>query len=402
MSPASLRIRALYFFLFLFLGGQGNYLALWLESHGWTDVQVGWLGAVRSACLIVVPLFWGRLADRDGHPGRVLVITAVGSLLGFLPHVVTTDYVLLLVATLTFHVFREGILPAADTATLQLVSREGGTFGRHRIWGSLGFITGGFVLAACVSLLSREATPWVLALMAVATLGPVFLVSRAEAQLGRARRLAEAQPDARVEAAQGLRAAARHILQPDVLRLFGVIFLWRVAMSGFFQFLPLHLGRLGVPDGAIGAYWAVGVVAEILLFARAVPWFGRFEARRVYTLCMAACALQCGLFAITTNPWVFLALMSLHGLTFGIAFYTAVIWLGALVPRSALATVQALLYAFGFGLGGAVSSVTSGYLYSDSGGAGLFGAAAAVALVTTLLAVPLLRDRTRFGDAATR
>ncbi len=392
MSPATLRIRTLYFVLFMFLGGQGNYLPLWLEAHDWSDVDVGWLGAARSACLIVTPLFWGRLADRDGHPGRVLALTAVGSLLGFLPHLLTTDFALLMASTIVFHGFREGILPATDTATLQLVTREGGTFGRHRIYGSLGFIAGGFLLSGILALSSREATPAVLTALLAVTVWVVLRHVRAE------------RPDATasVSANPGLRAALRHIMAPAVLRLFLVIFLWRVAMSGFFQFLPLHLNRLGVPDSAVSAYWAVGVIAEILLFAKAVPWFGRFEARHVLNACLALCAIQCGLFAATSSPWLFLALMSLHGFTFGIAFFTVVVWLSALVPKTALATVQAVLYAFGFGLGGAVSSVAAGYLYEHSQGAGLFGAAAAVALASTVLGVVILRDSTRFGDAATR
>ncbi len=94
--------------------------------------------------------------------------------------------------------------------------------------------------------------------------------------------------------------------------------------------------------------------------------------------------------------------MALHGITFGLAFFTAVTWLGALVPRSALATVQAVLYAFGFGLGGAVSSAGAGYVFEEHGGPGLFGAAAAVALVGAVVAVFTLTDRTRFEDAATR
>ncbi len=389
MSPSTLRIRTLYFMLFLFLGGQGSYFSLWLEGAGWSGVELGWLGAVRSACLMVAPLFWGRLADRDGHAGRVLLWTTFGSLVAFLPALATADVGLLLASTVVFHAFREGVMPAADTATLRLVRREGGTFGRHRLWGSAGFVAGGFLLAGLIAAFGRDATPWVLTGLLYATIPIVRAVARAERA---GTETAGAPPS--------LREVLGQVLRRDILWIFLTIFIWRVAMSGYFQFLPLHLGRIGVPDGAVSAYWSVGVVAEILLFTRAVPLFGRFEARHVLGLCLVACVVQCGLSAIVDDPWLFLALMTLHGLTFGIAFFTVVIWLGVLVPRSALATIQAVLYAFGFGVGGAASSAGAGYLFEQHGGPGLFGAAAALSLLAVLVAAVTLKDRTRFGTAA--
>jgi PPP family 3-phenylpropionic acid transporter len=383
VSRATLTLRALYFVLFGFLGGSGNYLPLWLEHHGWSDADMGWFGALRSACLIVAPLYWGRLADRDGSPRRVLLLTAAGSALAFLPQLWGASFALVMGSTAVFHLFREGIVPAADTAALNLIDTEGGTFGQNRIWGSLGFIAGGFFLAAVVSALGRGAIIWVLAAMLVAT---VWLAAKMPA--GHTRRHVAS-------------VALRDVFTGPVVRFLVVILAWRIAIQGFYQFLPLHLGTLGVPDAWVPAYWAVGVVAEIGLFAYAERLFGAWPARRVFVLCLVLCALQTALAAVVTSPWLFLPIMLLHGFSFGLAFYTTVVWLSALVPPERKATIQAVLYAFCFGVGGAISSSGAGYLYEHGGGRALFEAETVASLVTVALALLILRDRSTFAGAST-
>ncbi|MBT9558001.1 MAG: MFS transporter [Myxococcales bacterium] len=382
MADQRLALRALYLILFGFLGGQGNYLPLWLDAEGWTDGEIGWLGAVRSACLIFAPMFWGRLSDLDGHTGRVLRVTAIGSAIGFLPTLVTSDFWIVMSSTAVFHFFREGIVPAADTAAIVHTRRHGGTFGGHRIWGSIGFIIGGFLLAIAVDAAGRSVIPAVLmALLLLTLLGTQRVAVTSDGP-----------PNTDV--------APASVLTGDVVRLMVVILLWRIASAGIFQFLPLHLGRLGVPDHLVPAYWAAGVISEMLLFVYAERLFGRWSAKAVFLLCLGAAALQSGLGIIVENPWIFLGVMTLHGLSFGVAFYTTVVWLGVLVPRERLASVQAVLYAVGFGVGGALSSAASGYLYEHGQGPWLFGASTIVCVIAILVGAVGLRERTTFGDAA--
>ena len=382
MADQRLALRGLYLILFGFLGGQGNYFPLWLESEGWTDGEIGWLGALRSACLIFAPMFWGRIADIDGHTGRVLRITAIGSAIAFLPTLATSDFWIVMASTAVFNFFREGIVPAADTAAIQHTRRHGGTFGGHRIWGSVGFVIGGFLLAIAVDVGGRSAIPAVLMGLLLITL------------LGTERIKVAKEEERKTEGAR------QSVLTSDVVRLMVVILLWRIASSGVFQFLPLHLGKLGVPDRWVPAYWAAGVISEMALFIYAERIFGRWSAKSVFLLCLGAAALQSALSVVVESPWVFLGVMTLHGLSFGVAFYTTVVWLGVLVPKERLASVQAVLYAVGFGVGGALSSAASGYLYEHGQGPWLFGASAGVCALAVIVGAVGLSDRTTFGDAA--
>jgi MFS family permease len=107
LSPGTL-LRLHYVMLFLFMGGLGNFLPIWLRHNGWTDGQIGLQGAMIFACLCVFPLAWGHLVDHWGRPTKVLRILAIGCLFTFLPFVFTTDVGGLIVATLFFFAFRLG------------------------------------------------------------------------------------------------------------------------------------------------------------------------------------------------------------------------------------------------------------------------------------------------------
>ena len=50
MSPRT-RLRMHYVILFLFIGAAGNFLPIWFRHKGWTDIEIGWQGAINyTAC----------------------------------------------------------------------------------------------------------------------------------------------------------------------------------------------------------------------------------------------------------------------------------------------------------------------------------------------------------------
>jgi PPP family 3-phenylpropionic acid transporter len=155
--------------------------------------------------------------------------------------------------------------------------------------------------------------------------------------------------------------------------------------------LPLHLKNLGVSDAAIPNYWAVGVIAEIVLLRYAKSLFGHLSSRFVMVLCLAAAVLQYGATALVESAFWLYPIMLLHGMTFGIAYYTCVLWLGENVEPQLRTRAQALFQTVGFGVGGLLSSVAAGYLFEVGGGALMFGTSAIVNCVTIFACLWLLR-----------
>ncbi len=369
-------VRAMYLLIFLFVGGYGNFFPLWLDSIGLSEAEVGWLAGLKTASLLVWPIVWGVLADRWNSSIRALRVICVGSMITFLPFLSVRTFVPLLLTLLFFSAFRMGVIATTDALTLTHVQHHPSEdYGRIRSWGSAGFIVGGFLLALLVHLIGRVAVPPVLAALLFLT-AVVAICSAATSTPSRGSQLAD---------------AARTLQRSSIVRrLLFVSFVNRLAVQGLYIFLPLHLQDLGVTDALIPAYWSIGVLSEIVLLRLAPQLFGARTPRTMLCFCFAVCVLQYALTAMITNPWVLLPVMLLHGVTFGVWYYTTVMWLGHEVEAPIRTTAQALFQSVGFGIGGSISAIGAGYLFQAGRGGMLFTAAAALSALTLGIAWFLL------------
>lgn len=373
------QLRLLYFITFIFVGALGNFLPLWLKDAGWTPADLGWLEATRYATVLVMPLFWGWLIDRWGDAVGVLRLVSVGCFVCLAPLVVSTEFILVLLTLLCFSLFRVGQIPAMDALTLSHVRRHGGEYGRFRSWGSLGFIIGGLMLGVAVELSGRDIIPWALWSTLLLTIAVVFSLRRERWLVQNAQRFK-------------FTLLAPLWTRRDLRALYLAALLSRLTQHGLYGFLPLHLERLGVADWWVPAYWSVGVLSEIVLIRNTPRLFGRLGTRRTLITAASVAVLQFGLMAYWLNPWLLLAVMPLHGITFGVWYVASMEHLGQTVEPESRGVAQACFQISAFGIGGTISAVSAGYLYAAGQGELMFGTAAAVS-VTVALVVALTFPR---------
>lgn len=369
-------IRALYVLVFLFVGGHGNFFALWLDDAGWSESHIGWLDSVKYLAIIVFPVLWGRFADTTGDPPRILKLICVGSLLCFVPLCFSSELLVVFAAVALFSAFRVGIIPVADTVTLTHCQATGTDYGRFRIWGSWGFIAGGFLVGGVVAATSRGAIPWALTGLLLLTTGIAWFLKT-----------------------PGRRSSAKTLNPRELLQVPGfrgfllLTFLWRLSAQGLYLFLPLHLSDLGVGDAVLPVFWAVGVMSEIILLRNAQRLFGHRRPIHVLIFCYVCCVLQFALTAWVTSAAWLLVVMTLHGVTFGVAYYTSVLWLADNVDPAHRTTAQAVFQSLGFGVGGAISAAGAGVVFELGRGPLLYSVAAGLSLLTLVVAVVIARRR---------
>ena len=359
-------LRLLYLLTFIFIGAQGNFFPLWLRHNGWTATELGWLDGLRYATVIVMPLYWGRLIDRRGDAVGVLKWLAAAGVIGFLPIVWSVDFWVVLVSLTLWAVFRVGQIPALDALTLSRVKRHGGTYGRFRSWGSVGFIAGGLLLGWLVEMTDRSIIPTALAMTLCLTLIIVWRI-----------------PNERVERrseSKGLAAVKRLLSHRGLRALYLSAFLSRFTQHGLYGFLPLHLQDLGVEDWAVPLYWSVGVLSEVLLIRSTPRLFAGRSTRTILLVCFAVAAVQFACTALVTDPWLLLAVMTLHGVSFGVWYVASMEYLGKEVEEAQRGTAQALFQITAFGFGGTLSAITAGYLFQAGAGALMFTVAAVASI----------------------
>ena len=363
-----LQIRSLYLFIFLFLGGYGNFFPLWLGDLGWSDPAIGWLEALRYACLLVFPLVWGRLADRWRDSVKTLRWVTFGSAVAFAPVVIFQDIIGITIALGIFFAFRVGLVPNTDSVTISHVRETGGEYGKIRVWGSAGFIAGGFLLGFLIDRFGRDIVPIPLAILLAIT----WLLTMRMSPEGRG-------PKAQEKTQRG---ALELLGDPRLRPLYLITFLSRLASQGLFAFLPLHLQALGVSDAMMPLFWSAGVLSEIVLIRAAPRLFASWSNKSVLTLCLAAAILQYALTAMVESSWILLLVMLLHGLSFGVWYVTSVLHIGEHAEPGERSTAQGLFQMVGFGMGGILSSVAAGYLFESGQGPLLFTVATGLAVIT--------------------
>lgn len=364
LSPEA-GVRALFFAYFSFAGLFGPWLGVWLDARGMSIVQIGLLLAVPQWMRVIGPPLWGGWADRSQRGVILLRWSAAGalSLVVLLPLTRSAPEVALVLIGLCF--MTAGQMPIGEAMAIRQIQGDPGGYGRIRIWGSVGFIATVIGGGALLDQLGLPAWPALMALSLLALLG-VTLAMREQAAPSRG-------------LFQPLGARLR---EPAVVAFLASVFFMIFAHGALYGFWSLYLERQGYSRTAIGAIWAIGVVAEILLFALQRRLFERFSAVALLAFSLWFAALRFAWVASTDAQVLVVVVSSLmHAVTFGLHHSASMALLHRLFPPAQQARAQAIFIVVGYGLGAGLGGVMAGLLWEHlSPSAPWWGAAAACVL----------------------
>lgn len=373
------RLSSFYFLYYAFLGALMPYWSLYLQAVGLDATGIGIVFAVIAATRIVAPNLWSWIADRSASH---LQLIRAGALLATLSLAALPWHggVAWIVGVVFVHsVFWNAILAQFEVITLASLREAVQRYGLVRLWGSVGFIV---AVIGCGMLFDRIDViqlPWLLlVLLALLVIGS-WLVRDPDA-------------GARVQGAQGI---GERLREPALLAFLLASFLLQLSHAPYYGFFSLYLEQYGYTRAATGQMWALGVLAEISVFAFAHRLLARHGLRRILLASLLLAALRWLMigYGVEHIGWL-LAAQCLHAASFG-SFHAAGIELlrRYFVPAQQ-ARGQALYAAVSFGAGGAVGAVLSGVLWDvDPRMAFLLAALAAFAgwlLVLALVRGPLV------------
>jgi PPP family 3-phenylpropionic acid transporter len=372
----ALRLALFFAAYFVVIGIILPFWPTWLESRGLTAQEIGLLLALGSwGKLVGNPLFaW--VADRIGSMKLPLILITAAALVFYVLFAFADGFWPLFIVTMLSSLCLTSITPLGDGLAIVLAGRHGLHYGRIRLWGSVSFIAAG---SGAGWLLTGRSVDLVL-LLVIASVG-LTLVS------------CMALPD--VGGAPSQRAGAGWL---DLLgdRRF-VIF---IVASGLIQashavlygFATLHWLAAGHDKDTIGVLWAVGVVAEVVLFAAAGGVVGRLGPIWLLVLAGVAGIVRWTIAALSTDLLVLGLIQLLHGMTFGATHLAAMYYLMREVPAGLAATAQGLYGAVAWGAAFGLAMLAAGGLYAAYGG-GAFFVMAGMCLAGTAFALILTRGR---------
>jgi PPP family 3-phenylpropionic acid transporter len=366
------RLGFLYAALFLVVGCYLPYLPVWLN---WRHLGAGEIAAILAAPLftriLVTPLI-GYAADLAGGRRSIVIALAWGTLLSFLLLWAADGFWQMLCATIVLAVSWTTITPLVETVAVGLLRTGALDYGRVRLWGSLSFIAASLGSGVVIGRIGPEA---VMPLLVAGTALLVLCAHLLPRELG-----GNARPTASMLRGLDLTDAFRLVRAPLFLLFLLAASLIQASHALYYSFGTLHWRAQGIPDGAIGVLWSVGVIAEVALFAVSGRVIASCGTARLLMLAGLAATLRWGAMAFDPPLWIMFPLQTLHAMSFGAAHLAAIHFLAHAVPENRAATAQGVYAAVVAGLVFGVVTLASGPLYSALSGAA-YGAMAVLALL---------------------
>ena len=365
------RLSSFYLFYFALLGATAPFLALYFHHLGFSSARIGELVAIPMLMRCVAPNIWGWLGDYTGRRLAIVRFGAVCTLLSFSLIFVSQSYAWLALVMALHAFFWHAVLPQFEVITLAHLRGQTSRYSQVRLWGSVGFILAVVALGRLFEALSLDIYPAAIVLIMAGIIGASWWVPNAQPVATGDR-----------EAGDGF---LRQLRSPGVLAFYACVALMQMSHGPYYTFLTLHLENLGYSRGVIGLLWALGVVAEVLMFMAMSRILTRFSVRRVLVASFLLAALRWLLLgSFAEFLWVLLFAQLLHAATFG-SFHAAAI---QFVQRSFGARQQGqgqALYAALAGSGGALGALYSGYSWNQLGPTLTFSIASLAALAAALV-----------------
>jgi PPP family 3-phenylpropionic acid transporter len=323
--------------------------------------------ALLASSKLISPNLWGWYADRSGRSMRLVRISACLTAVSFSLVFWFSSFVGLALITLLFGFFWNAPLPLFEAVTLAHLSRNSHRYSRVRLWGSVGFIVA--VLAVGKALDTFTVIDCLPILIVVLFLG----MSLASLVV----------PERSIRTVETDNGSLWAILkQPQVVAFFFACMLIQVAHGPYYVFFSIHLKQNGFDGSQTGQLWALGVLAEIVLFVFLHRLLQRSSLRRILLVSITLGALRWLIIAwYVQDPLLIAFAQLLHAATFGASHVAAIHLVHRYFAGLHHGKGQALYSSLSYGLGGMLGSYFSGALWSDQGPLIVYSAAAGASLL---------------------
>jgi MFS transporter, PPP family, 3-phenylpropionic acid transporter len=352
-------------FYFLYYGTVGAFLPYWslyMEARGMTTAQMGIAYALMGLTRSFMPIAWGWWADHTGR--RIVMIrwAVIVSLALFLCIPFAEGVVAITAFMVLYSIFWHALLSQFEVVALVHLLPYRGDYSRVRMWGSVGFVAVVVGLGPILDLVGILPLPWLCGALFAAMAVSAWLVPEVP------RPVATAQDS--VPILEVLR-------RPAVQALLLACLLSQLSFAPYYNFFTLFLERHEYSRGTAGLLWALGVLAEIVLFLVMGRLISAFGARRLMLWVLGATAARWALTPVGVDSLGVLVLLQLsHALTFGAYHSLAVYYVQQYFPGSMQGRGQAFYNAAAYGVGGSLGSLGSGYLWQHLSPESVFFAAA--------------------------
>ena len=396
--PSKQSQRGLDWFVFFLADvqtGFGPFIAVYLTTQKWTQVEIGFVLSIGGIVGLLGQMPGGAIVDA-ARSERVVAGFAVGTIGCCALAYALWPIFPVVTAAATLHALASCVLgPAIAAISLGLVGplAIGERLGRNARFASLGNGSAAALMGAVGYLISNQAVFLVTFLLALPTLYALSRIREREIDIVQAHgAVVREVPDEKATSVFTL------IRQPPLLIFAGSILLLQLANAAM---LPLMASAVTTRS----AQWAPVLIAACIIVPQAIvalasPSVGRkaqeWGRRPLLLLGFGALAIRGVLFATVTDPYVLVAVQVFDGITAAVFAVMIPLIVADVAFGSGHFNLALGIVGTATGIGASLSTVLAGYVSDKLGSSTAFlglGGIAALGLLVILTLMPETRRK---------
>ncbi|UCX04051.1 MFS transporter [Shewanella glacialimarina] len=374
-------LRACYFFFFAILGVLVPYLGVFFDARGFDAQEIGSLLAILMATRIVAPNLWAMVADRTGMRASLIKLGAFCAALTFISFFFEGGFWYLAISLTIYTFFWNAILAQLEVITLETLGDNANQYGAIRSWGSVGYIVLVVLAGVSIERLGAEVLPYI---------GMVLFIGLLICSMP--------LPSTKAAVLSGSERPKLTLDKPIILFLLSALLL-QMSVGPFYGFFVLYLKQVGYSETFAGIMVAFGVLAEIGIFLYASKLIGKYGLRLLLIVSIVLTSVRWLILGYYPDV-IFMLVFSqtLHAFTFGLTHAVSIQFIHRHFGIHHRSTGQALYASLSFGVGGALGTWVSGYIWGDGSGAAqvwLFAATCAIASAVAVMFIPDMNGKSQ-------
>jgi len=310
-----------------------------LQILGYSAPHIGAIFALAPLMRFFIPFFFLKHIELTTQVFHRALLGAIVAIALFYPTI--HSFYLFIFPNMLLGACLGMILPYVETYAMEHLGKE--RFGKSRLYGSIGFMLIGILLARHLD----EYTNGLHYLLCASILTAFFayLLTRNNPHFAKSTEKSH---------------HAFSLLHVKFLWL--SLFLMQVSFGAFYNFFTIYETEHGISLETTSYLWAFGVICEIVLFYFQAPLLRSISLLHLVRFGIAITALRWFLlFAFPSSLFISYATQSLHAFSFALHHTAALSLLYTLYAQKKLAAQ--FYYGISFGLGGFFGALIAGLLY---------------------------------------